>query len=65
MCIRDRQNPLYTQNGPAVTTSKSTAAGLSGTGSYYAGDTTPVKYGDWAFTPTIGGYYHVNATWAN
>lgn len=59
------QNPLYTQNGPMVTTSKSTAAGLSGTGSYYAGDTTPVKYGDWAFTPTIGGYYHVNATWAN
>lgn len=61
------QNPLYTQNGPAVTTAKSTASGLSGTGSYYAGDTTPVKWGDWAYTPASGngGYYNVYATWAN
>jgi hypothetical protein len=60
------QNPLYTQNGPAVTTAKSTAAGLTGTGSYYAGDTSPAKYGDWAFTPAtgMGGYYDVTATWA-
>lgn len=59
-------NPLYTQNGPTTTTAKSTAAGLSGTGSYYAGDTTPAKYGDWAFTPAagMGGYYDVSATWA-
>ncbi len=61
------QNPLYTQNGPAITSAKSTAAGLSGTGSYYAGDTTPVKWGQWAFTPATGqgGYYNVFATWAN
>lgn len=61
------QNSLFTMSGPAVTTAKSTAAGLTGTGSYYAGDTVPVKYGDWAFTPAagLGGYYDVYATWAN
>lgn len=66
-------NPLFTLSGPAVTTAKSTAGTppggvgtLSGTGSFYAGDTTPLKWGDWAFTPATGygGYYNVYATWA-
>ncbi len=59
------QNPLYTQSGPAVTSVKSTAAGLSGTGSYYAGDTTPAKWGEWSFTPAVGGFYDVHVTWGN
>jgi len=67
------QNPLYTQSGPAVSSGKSTAAPLagwtggtlSGTGNYYAGDTTPVKWGEWAFTPTTTGYYNVYGTWVN
>lgn len=59
------QNPLYTQSGPATTTAKSTAAGLTGTGSYYAGESTPSKWGEWAFTPAITGYYTVSATWAS
>ncbi|MBP6965795.1 MAG: PEP-CTERM sorting domain-containing protein [Armatimonadetes bacterium] len=58
------QNPLFTMAGPAATTAKSTAAGLTGTGSYYAGESTPSKWGEWAFTPTVTGYYDVSATWA-
>lgn len=60
------QNPLYTQSGPAITTAKSTVAGLTGTGSYYGSEATPSKWGDWAFTPAagFGGYYNVSATWA-
>ena len=69
------QNPLYTQNGPGPTSAESTATPLpgwlggtltTGGGSYYAGQTTPAKYGDWSFTPGTGygGYYDVYATWA-
>lgn len=60
------QNPLFTFSGLATTTAKSTASGLTGTGSYYAGDTTPVKWGEWSFTPAAGygGYYDVYGTWA-
>lgn len=60
------QNSLFTLSGIATTTAKSTASGLTGTGSYYAGDTTPAKWGDWAFTPAAGmtGYYDVFGTWA-
>lgn len=66
------QNPLYTQSGPASTSVKSTATGIVGTGGtapytgcYYAGDTAPAKWGEWAFTPAAdkGGYYNVSATW--
>lgn len=57
------QNPLYTQSGPAITSVKSTATGLTGTGSYYAGESTPSKWGEWAFTPATTGYYTVSATW--
>lgn len=61
------QNSAFTFNGLATTSAKSTAAGLSGTGSYYAGQTTPSKWGQWSFTPAAGGtgYYDVFATWAN
>lgn len=67
------QNSLYTQSGPAATSASSTASPLvgggtsSGRGSYYAGDTSPAKWGDWAFTPAtgMGGYYEVSATWPN
>lgn len=69
------QNPLYTQSGPAPTSVKSTAPGIvgtsysstvAGTGSYYAGESTPSKWGEWAFTPGTGygGYYNVYGTWA-
>lgn len=65
------QNSLFTMNGPAVTTASSTASGLTGggtttgRGSYYAGDTSPAKWGEWAFTPAagLGGYYDVYASW--
>ncbi|HOX57686.1 MAG TPA: PEP-CTERM sorting domain-containing protein [Candidatus Paceibacterota bacterium] len=70
-----QNTPNFTMNGPAVSTAKSTAAPLagwtggvlSGTGTYYAGDTTPIKWGDWSFTPGTGygGYYDVYATWVN
>jgi hypothetical protein len=69
------QNPLFTLSGLATSSGKSTAAPLAGwtggtltgTGNYYAGDTTPVKWGDWAFTPAAdkGGYYNVYGTWVN
>lgn len=69
------QNSLFTLSGLAISSGKSTAAplagwtggALTGTGSYYAGDTTPVKYGDWSFTPGVGkgGYYDVYGTWQN
>ena len=61
-----QNTPDYTHAGPAVTSAKSTAAGLTGTGSYYAGDTSPSKWGNWAFTPPAGksGYYKVYGTWA-
>jgi len=70
------QNPLYTQNGPAASSANTAVTKLdgwdSGTitvtnwGSYYAGDSTPVKYGDWHFNPGAGmsGYYDVFATWS-
>jgi hypothetical protein len=68
------QNSLFTMNGPAASSGESTAAPLAGWtggaltvgGSYYAGDSTPVKWGDWAFTPGAGkgGYYDVYATWS-
>ena len=67
------QGPLYSQSGPATTSSKSSAGplsgwtggGLTGVGSWFAGETTPSKTGDWSFTPdaTHGGYYNVYATW--
>jgi len=69
------QNPLYSQNGPAISSGKSTAApllgwtggNLTGTGNYYAGDSTPVKWGEWMFNVPAdkGGYYDVYATWVN
>jgi hypothetical protein len=68
-------SPNFTMSGLATSTGKSTAAplpgwtggALTGTGNYYAGDSTPVKWGDWSFTPGIGygGYYDVYATWVN
>lgn len=67
--------PNFTLSGIAISSGKSTAAPLAGwtggvltgTGNYYAGDTTPVKWGDWSFTPGTGygGYYDVYATWVN
>lgn len=57
-------NPLFVNNGAATTSAKSTAAGLTGTGSYYAGQTSPFKSGTWKFTPTTTGYYSVDGTWA-
>lgn len=69
------QNGLFTLNGPATTGGKSSAAplaswiggSLTGTGSYQAGQSTPSKTGDWAFTPAAGkgGYYNVYCTWPN
>lgn len=69
------QNSLFTLSGLATSTGKSTAAPLAGwtggtltgTGNYYAGDSTPVKFGEWSFTPAAGygGYYDVYATWVN
>jgi MYXO-CTERM domain-containing protein len=65
-------NPLFTNNGFATTSAKSTAGAppggtgsLVGTGCYYAGDTTPAKTGTYKFTPAAdkGGYYNVYATW--
>jgi hypothetical protein len=70
------QNPLFTYSGLATTTVKSTAPGIVGkgapststahTGNYYAGDTAPAKWGEWAYNPLAGkgGYYNVYATWA-
>lgn len=57
---------LFTFSGPATTTAKSSAAGCTpGIGSYYAGESTPSKWGEWAFTPATTGYYTVSATWAS
>lgn len=66
-------SPNFTMSGLATSSGKSTAAPLAGwtggslvgTGSYYAGDTTPVKWGDWSFNPTTTGYYDVYGTWSN
>lgn len=59
-------NTLFTWSGPGVDVAKSTASGLSGTGSFWASETTPVKWGQWSFKPGagMGGYYDVSATWA-
>lgn len=66
------QNPLFTMAGPSSTSVKSTAAGIVGTGGaapytgcYYAGESTPSKWGEWAFTPATTGYYTVSATWGS
>lgn len=55
----------FTYSGPATSTAKSTASGLTfGIGSYYAGQTSPSKWGQWSYTPTVSGSYKVYATWA-
>lgn len=66
-------NPLFTVNGLAASSGKSTAGplagwtggGLTGTGNFYSSDATPVKSGTWSFTPGTTGYYDVYATWVS
>ena len=65
---------LFSNSGLATSSGTSVPGPLAGwtggtltpaVGSYYAGDTTPVKWGDWAWTPTTTGYYDAYATWSN
>lgn len=55
----------FSFNGPTTSSAKSTASGLtSAIGCYYAGQTTPAKWGQWSYTPTMSGRYNVYGTWA-